>query len=77
MQFQIERARNLYEEAWQGIAMLERDGQLAIGASAVFYNGILEDIEKHDYDVFNRRARLSSWEKVRRIPSLWLKVRSL
>jgi phytoene synthase len=50
---------------------------MAIGASAVFYSGILDDIEAHDFDVFHRRASLSAWEKVRRIPALWLKVRSL
>jgi phytoene synthase len=77
MQFQIARARQLYQESWQGVKMLEREGQLAIGAASTFYNGILEDIEMHDYDVFSRRASLSAWEKVRRIPSLWLKVRSL
>jgi len=77
MQFQIERTRALYEEGWKGVAMLDRDGRMAIGASAVFYSGILDDIEAHDFDVFNRRASLSAWEKVRRIPALWLKVRSL
>jgi phytoene synthase len=74
MQFQIERTRKLYEEAWLGIKMLERDGQLAIGAAAVFYQGILDAIEDNDYDVFNNRASLSAWEKIRRIPGVIRKV---
>ena len=57
--------------------MLEREGQLAIGAASVFYQGILDEIEKNDYDVFTRRASLSTLGKVSRIPSLWLKVRAL
>ena len=57
--------------------MLEPEGQFAIGAASTFYSGILDDIEKHDYNVFDRRASLSAWEKVSRIPGLWLKVRSL
>ena len=77
MKFQIDRARHLYAESWQGIKMLEPEGQFSIGAASTFYSGILEDIEKHDYDVFNRRSSLSAWGKVRRIPSLWLKLRSL
>ena len=77
MQFQIERTRQLYEEAWPGIKLLEPEGQMAIGAAAVFYQGILDAIEANDYDVFNKRASLSAWEKVRRIPSLWWKVKSL
>jgi 15-cis-phytoene synthase len=77
MKFQIERTRQLYEESWAGVKMLEREGQLAIGAASVFYQGILEDIEKHDYDVFNRRASLSALGKVSRIPALWLKIKAL
>ena len=65
MKFQIERTRQLYEESWAGVKMLEREGQLAIGAASVFYQGILDEIERNDYDVFTRRASLSAWGKVR------------
>jgi phytoene synthase len=57
--------------------MLEREGQLAIGAASVFYQGILDEIEKSDYDVFTRRASLSALGKVSRIPRLWLKIKAL
>lgn len=77
MKFQIERTRQLYAESWPGVKMLEREGQLAIGAASIFYQGILDDIERHDYDVFSRRASLSKWGKISRLPWLWLKVRSL
>lgn len=71
MRFQIARARHIYEEAWPGIAMLEREGQIAIAAAAVFYRAILDDIEAHDYDVFSRRAHVGAWGKLRRMPGLW------
>lgn len=77
MKFQIDRTRQLYKESWGGVKLLEREGQLAIGAASTFYCGILDDIEKHDYDVFSRRASLSAWGKVSRIPGLWLKIKSL
>ena len=77
MQFQIDRTRQLYAESWAGVSMLEREGQLAIGAASVFYQGILDEIEKSDYDVFTRRASLSSFAKATRIPALWLKIKSL
>jgi 15-cis-phytoene synthase len=76
MRFQIERTRQLYKESWDGVKMLKREGQLAIGAASTFYSGILEDIEKHDFNVFTRRASLSAWEKASRIPRLWFKIRS-
>lgn len=77
MRFQIERTRQLYEESWAGVKMLEREGQLAIGAASMFYSGILDQIEMNDYDVFTKRASLSAMEKMSRIPGLWLKVKSL
>lgn len=77
MQFQIDRTRQLYAESWAGVKMLEREGQLAIGAASVFYQGILDEIEKNDYDVFTRRASLSTFAKASRIPAVWLKIKSL
>src|SRR5512134_999559 len=77
MRFQIDRTRQVYAESWAGVKMLEREGQLAIGAASVFYQGILDDIEKNDYNVFTRRASLSALGKVSRVPSLWLKIKSL
>ncbi len=77
MRFQIERTRQLYEESWAGVKMLAREGQLAIGAASVFYQGILDDIERNDYDVFTRRASLNTWQKLNRIPRLWFKINTL
>jgi phytoene synthase len=53
------------------------EGRFAIAAAADFYRGILSDIETHDYDVFSRRAHVSGWGKLRRLPSLWWKTRQL
>jgi len=77
MRFQIGRTRQLYQESWPGVAMLEREGRLATGAASVFYNGILDEIERNDYDVFTRRASLSVLGKISRFPALWLKIRTL
>jgi phytoene synthase len=77
MKFQIERTRQLYAESWEGVNMLEREGQFAIGAASVFYQGILDEIEKNDYDVFTRRANLSALDKMSKVPALWLKIKTL
>lgn len=77
MKFQIERTRQIYEESWKGVKMLEREGQFAIGAASVFYQGILDEIEKNDYDVFTRRANLSAMGKISKVPALWLKIKTL
>jgi phytoene synthase len=71
MRFQIARVRRLYEEAWPGIALLNKDGRFAIAAAGELYRAILDDIEEHDYDVFSRRAHLSGWRKLGRLPGIW------
>ena len=75
LKFQIERACRLYAEAWPGIAMLEPKGRFAIATAADLYSGILNDIKANDYDVFSRRAHLTWWGKLRRLPSLWWRSR--
>lgn len=64
MCFQIARARRLYAQSMPGIAMLHPDGRLAVAAAAMLYRGILNDIEAHDFDVFNRRAFVSRGRKL-------------
>jgi len=76
MRFQIERNRQLYTEAMPGITMLNHQGQFAIAASAELYQGILEAIEVNDYDVFSKRAHLSTSEKLKRLPGIWWRTRS-
>ncbi len=75
MRFQIIRNRQLYQEAWPGIGALHKDGRLAIGAASGLYRGILDDIEANDYDVFSRRAHISTWGKLRRMPGIWWRTR--
>ena len=64
MRFEIERAHSLYDASWPGIAMLNRDGRLAIAAAGEIYRGILGKIQAMDYDVFRRRAYVPFAEKL-------------
>jgi len=77
MRFQIQRNRQLYAEAWPGIGTLDSDGRFAITAAAQLYQGILDDIEAHDYDVFSRRAHVSGWGKLRMLPGIWWQSKQL
>jgi phytoene synthase len=54
-----------------GIALLDPDGRFAIGAAAGLYRDILDDIEAHDYDVFSRRAHVSTVGKLGKLPGIW------
>jgi phytoene synthase len=71
LQFQIARNRRLYDEALPGIGLLHPKGRFAIAAAAELYRAILEDIEAHSGDGFRRRAHVSLWGKLRRLPGIW------
>ncbi len=65
MRFEIDRANALYDESWNGIALLERDGRLAVGAAAEVYRGILNRIEANAFNVFTQRAFVPLPSKLR------------
>jgi phytoene synthase len=66
MQFQVQRARIYYERARPGIEVLPRDGsQLTVRLMSAIYGAILDEIERVDYQVYHRRARVSFARKLR------------
>ncbi len=68
-EFQIARTRDLYEQGFAGLQALTRDGSRQTAAvMAVVYGGILGAIERQNYDVFVRRARVPMWRKVMLVP---------
>jgi phytoene synthase len=70
MKFEIARARQLYRQASKGLCWLADDGsRLSASAMAVIYSGILDAIERQNYDVFRSRARLTLGQKLRRLPA--------
>jgi phytoene synthase len=71
MRFQLDRTRQLYDEALPGVALLDSDGRFAITAAAQLYRSILDDIEVNDYDVFQRRAHVTTWGKIVQLPGIW------
>jgi 15-cis-phytoene synthase len=56
--FEVQRARRHYELAAPGVTMLVPASQTCIRAAYRLYGGILDEVEKLDYDVFSRRARV-------------------
>lgn len=52
-----------YRRGLAGIGLLDPETRLSISIAAGLYRGILEKIERSDYDVFSRRAHLGTVEK--------------
>jgi phytoene synthase len=75
--FQMDRVHNLYTSSLPGIALLAPAGRFAIAAAAELYWAILDDIQANGGDVFSRRAYVSRLEKLRRLPGIWWRTKTL
>lgn len=64
MRFEIERARELYAFADEGMRYIPRGRRLPIMVARRLYEEILDRIEAQDYDVFSHRAQTSLMRKV-------------
>jgi len=65
LKFQIARVRQLQAEAAPGIAMLEATSRPCIQAASTLYCGIVDEVEKIGYDIFNQRAKTTTARRIR------------
>lgn len=64
MRFEIERARNLYAIADEGIEHIPQGRRYPVMVARELYAAILDRIEDQHYDVFSRRAETSTSKKL-------------
>jgi 15-cis-phytoene synthase len=65
MQFQVGRARSFFENADPVVALFPTDGsRLTVRLLQRTYAGILDEIERLDYDVFRTRAYVPTSRKL-------------
>ncbi|MFO7630678.1 MAG: phytoene synthase [Prochlorococcaceae cyanobacterium] len=72
MRFQLQRAREWFARSEAGVRWLAPDARWPVWASLRLYRGILDGIERLDYDVFNRRAYVSRAGKLADLPFSYL-----
>jgi len=65
LQFQIARVRQLQKEATPGIAMLSPESRACIEAASELYCGIVDEVEKINYEVFTKRAKTSTLRRAK------------
>jgi len=73
LKFQIARVKRLQTEAAPGIQLLEPTSRPCIEAASTLYCGIVEEVEKIDYDIFNRRAKTSTGRRLRVASAAYVK----
>ncbi len=64
MRFQVQRARQFYDAGWPLVDLLPAAGRAVFLVMARTYRGLLNTIERRDYDVFSCRVSLSRWRKL-------------
>jgi phytoene synthase len=74
LKFQIGRVRGLQSEANLGINLLSPDSQACIRAASELYCGIVDEVEKIDYQVFTTRAKTSTWRRARVALPAWFQA---
>ena len=72
MKFQLTRARDWFQKSEDGIKWLSSDARWPVWTSLRLYRGILDSIERLDYDVFNNRAFVKNSVKAFEIPISFL-----
>lgn len=63
MRFEVQRARDYYEQAEGLFALLSKEGQPILRAMIRIYGGLLDRIESRGYDVYSSRVSLSKAKK--------------
>ena len=64
LRFNIERVRKLQREANQGIYLLAPESRACIEAASELYCGIVDEVEKIDYQIFDKRAKTSTTRRL-------------
>jgi len=62
---QIARVRKLQAEASSGIKLLSPESRACIEAASELYCGIVDEVEKIDYEIFKKRAKTSTWRRIK------------
>ena len=74
LKFQIARVRALQTEANAGINLLSPDARPCIRAASELYCGIVDEVEKIDYNIFDKRAKTSTLRRASVAFPAWIQA---
>ena len=73
MRFEADRAKEFYKQAHSLFPLVHTPGRPTLSIMLKIYRGILDSIERNDYDVHGRRARVSTPKKLGIVAGAWLR----
>jgi 15-cis-phytoene synthase len=71
LSFQADRARSYYAAATDLLPLMDPDSRPALWALVTIYRRLLEKIAENGFDVFSKRVRLTTWEKLNVLCKAW------
>ncbi len=74
LKYQIARVRKLQSEAGAGIINLSPDSRPCIEAASELYCGIVDEVEKIDYQIFDKRAKTSTLRRLKVAIPAWIRA---
>ncbi|PHX61566.1 MAG: phytoene synthase [Actinobacteria bacterium] len=74
LRYQITRVRDLEERSRSGITLLHPSSRDCIEAARVLYCGIVDEVEKIDYEVFAKRASVPLARRLRIAGPAWVRA---
>jgi phytoene synthase len=72
--FQVERVRELEERSRPGVEMLHPSSRDCIEAARVLYCGIVDEVERRDYEVFTTRATVPMRRRLAVAGPAWIRA---
>jgi phytoene synthase len=75
MRFEVDRAKSYYRRAAELTPLVHPAGRATLAIMMKIYRGILDSIERNNYDVHSRRARISTTRKLGIVAGEWIKSR--
>jgi len=76
MKFQIERAREVFKDAEDGVNCLHKDARWPVWSALDVYRNILDAIEANGYNNFNQRAYVPKAQKFLMLPQSYIKAQT-
>ena len=74
LKFQIQRVRDLEEASKPGIKLLAPWSQPCIDAARVLYCGIVNEVERNNYEIFTKRASVPIYRRLAVAGPAWAKA---
>lgn len=75
IRFEAERAKEFYRQAQNLFPLVHAPGRPTLAIMIKIYRGILDSIERNNYDVYSQRARVSTPKKLSIVFGAWLSSR--